>query len=265
MTDSRFSATIFFYMTLNPRLLLILSVTAALVAGFLIGTFVLTIPSPKVTLLEKNEIGFSLHGTTRKGAAVIVFAEDGSILSVTRADAGGAFAFEALAPATGTADIFLRALDRGWRASPPRRVHLADAKSESSSATSTNGTELPPPGIPPTSTTPRAGTTSTAPEYVIEAISATASVTNPSPKVKTNQTVTVLVKDQTGALLPGATVRVIAHYPTENVTYEATGDGTYRARFRIPDNIGTGTVVLLDVTAMYKELISTTRTSFTVK
>jgi len=253
---------------LSPRLILIASAVSALIVGFLVGTFALTIPSPKVISLEKNDIGFALSGTTRKGAAVMVFAEDGNILSVTRADAGGAFTFEALAPATGTADIFLRTLDRGWRASPPRRVHLADAKTESSSSdtsSSTNDTDLPPPGIPPTSTTPRAGTTSTAPDHVVEAISATASVTNSSPKVKTNQTVTVLVKDQTGELLPDATVRVLAHYPTENVTYEATGDGTYRAKFRIPDNIGAGTVVILDITATYKGLTSTAQASFTVK
>jgi hypothetical protein len=259
--------------TLSPRMRLIGSAAIALLAGFLIGTFALTIPAPKIGSVGQTDIGISIHGTTAKGASVLVFGVDGELLSVTRADADGAFAFEALSPVEGTKNVFLRALDRGWRASPPKVVSiegLADIEVTEEVASSTE--ELPPLGIPPTSTRPKTdtptstGAATSTPPRVVRSISASASVASASVKPRTNQTVTVMVKDDQRALLSGAEVTLVAHYPTENVTYIATGsNGVYRAKFRVPDNIGSGTNVLIDVTATYQSLTSTARTVFSVR
>lgn len=258
----------------TSRIQLIGVAVIALVIGFFVGTFVLTVPAPRILSVERNDLGIAIEGTAAKGVAVLVFGFDGELLSITRADADGAFAFEAIAPANGTKHVFLRSLDRGWRASPPKTISLEDipaqeaSSSENETATSTD--ELPPLGIPPTSTRPKeedvATSTESEPERDVLSVSAAASVANTSLKSKANQTVTITVKDDEDQPLSGATVTVVAHYPTEDVTYTATGsNGTYRARFRVPDNIGAGTNVIVDVTASYREFTSTARTVFAVR
>jgi hypothetical protein len=255
---------------LTPRRKLVAAVILAVIVGFLLGTFVLTVPSPRVIGLEKATTGVTLHGITSRGATVLVFGEDGILIDAARASASGQFLFENLLPATGTNVVILRSLDKGWRASPPERVDLTAtlagpvSTSSTSSSTST-GEELPPLAIPPTSTKPKIETPTSTPDHVVEAISAVAGVMNASIAPKATQTVTVTVKDQTGALLAGANVEVVAHYPTENVTYTAVGDGVYRAKFKVPENIGKGTIILLDVTVTYEGFTSTARASFTAK
>lgn len=261
-------------MTLPPRVKLIGFVFAAFVAGFLIGTFILTIPMPTITSLTKNDLGIALQGTTKRGAAVMVFAEDGTMLAVTRADADGQFAFETISPATTTQDLILRAMNGGWRSSPPRHVVIANAIVETTSSPTSAAPldeDLPPPGIPPTSTASKTTTASSTeeeePTRPVESISAIVSVANRSLKPKANQTLTVTVKDDEKELLGGASVTVIAHYPTEDKTYdlEEGTNGSYRVRFQVPENIGSGTVVILDVTARYGEFTSTATASFSIK
>ncbi|MFA5935626.1 MAG: Ig-like domain-containing protein [Patescibacteria group bacterium] len=261
-------------MTLPPRVKLIGFVFAAFVAGFLIGTFALTIPMPKVTSFTKNDLGFALRGTTKSGAAVMVFAEDGAMLAVTRADADGQFAFETISPATTTQDVILRAMNSGWRSSPPRHVIIANAVVETSSpapSVTPLDEDLPPPGIPPTSTASKTNTASSTeeeePMRTVESISAIASVANRSLKPKANQTLTVTVKDDKKEMLDGVIVTVVAHYPTEDKVYgfEEGTKGIYRSRFQVPENIGSGTVVILDVTARYGEFTSTASASFSIK
>jgi hypothetical protein len=262
-------------MTLSPRVRLIGVACLAVLAGFLIGTFIVTIPAPTVRSVTQTDIGLSIQGTTAKRASVLVFGVDGSLLSVTRADAEGAFSFEALSPVTGTKNVFLRAVDGGWRASPPKTVSLehVSASGTLSAASGSSTDDLPPLAIPPTSTRAKSETsTSTGSATTtlrhVGAIAATASVASSSVKSNANQTVTIAVKDEAGAFLSGATVTLIAHYPTEDVSYTAiaTGsEGIYRAKFRVPDNIGAGTNVLVDVTASYQPYTSTARTVFSIR
>lgn len=255
---------------LTPRLKLIAVAILTLVVGFLVGTFVLTVPSPRVIGLNKTTTGITLHGLTSRGATVLVFTQDGALIDATHASASGQFTFEALSPATDTSSVILRSLDQGWRASPPKRVELATVMAQEVSATSTPITspeedELPPLAIPPTSTKPKVDAPTSTPAEKVEAISAIAGVASASVSTKANQTVTVTIKDQEENLVPGVDVQVVAHYPTEDVTYTAVGEGTYRAKFKVPENIGSGTNILVDVKATYEELTSTARATFTVK
>lgn len=262
-------------MTLSPRVRLIGIACLAVLAGFLIGTFIVTIPAPTVRSVAKTDIGLSIQGTTAKRASVLVFGVDGSLLSVTRADADGAFSFEALSPVTGTKNVFLRAVDGGWRASPPRTVSVehVSAPDVLSTASGSSTDDLPPLAIPPTSTRVKndvsTSTGSVAPsQRNVSAIAATASVKTASAKPKTGQTVTVTVTDEKGVMLPGVDVTLVAHYPTEDVTYTAVASGSegiYRATFRVPDNIGAGTNILIDVTASYQSYTSTARTVFSIR
>jgi hypothetical protein len=256
---------------------------AALIAaafGFVLGTFLISLPMPKIESLTKTEIGLAIRGRTRPNVAVLAFAKDGSVHSVTRADENGQFNFGAISPEEGETEFFLRAVNLGWRASPRVRVTIADAKetvttSASSTATTEEDDELPPLGIPPTSTKPKVEeeeATSTEDgtgeeeEIVIESLSAVASVASASLSPKETQTVTITIKDQDNLPFSDATINVVAHYPTEDTTYSATGSkGTYRVRFKVPENIGAGTNVLLDVTASYKDLTSTARASFSIE
>lgn len=254
---------------LTPRLKLIAAAVIALVVGFLVGTFALTVPSPRVIGLDHTAQGVSLHGVTSRDATVIAFTTDGAILDVLHASASGQFTFEALVPATGTHEIVLRALNAGWRASPPTHVDLRDIlASDIQTATTTPAEpiddDLPPLAIPPTSTKPKVDTPTSTPRE-IESVAAFAGVKNASLAPKATQTVTITLKDQDGKLIPGADVQIVAHYPTEDVTYNTTGDGTYRASFKVPENIGSGTNILLDVKATYEQFNSTARASFTVK
>lgn len=254
---------------LTPRLKLIAATAIALVVGFLVGTFVLTVPSPRVIGLDKAAEGITLHGVTSRGSTVLVFTEEGALIDVVRASASGQFTFNALAPSTGTHQVILRALNHGWRSSPPKHVDLAtvmasEIQTTTSTATVPSDDDLPPLAIPPTSTKPKVDTPTSTPREV-ESVSAFASVKNASLAPKASQTVTVTLKDQDDKLIPGADIQIVAHYPTQDVTYTATGDGTYRASFKVPENIGAGTVILLDVKATYEQFSSTARTSFTIK
>ncbi|MEO5927197.1 MAG: hypothetical protein ABIP96_00830 [Patescibacteria group bacterium] len=255
---------------LTPRLKLIVSTALALVVGFLVGTFVLTVPSPRVIGFDNTAAGVTIHGITARGASVMAFTEEGVLIDAVHASESGQFTFEGIGAGYGSTVIVLRSLNQGWRASPPKRVDLAGILGSEVSSTSTIPTapsdlDLPPLAIPPTSTKPKVDTASSTPSYEVETISAIASIASASLAPKANQTVTVTVKDQKGKFLTGVNVAVVAHYPTEDVTYTAIGDGTYRIKFKVPENIGTGTNILLDIKATYESFASTAKASFTVK
>ena len=136
----------------NPELLKRIGIgLAALVAGFLVGTFVLSIPMPSVSDARATDGTAIMSGTTRPGAFVIASDGDGTYLATVVADDHGSFRFDGLPYATGTT-YAVRAMVGQWQASPSRTV--AVTVSEGASSTSimqgVTGEELPP-GIPPTS------------------------------------------------------------------------------------------------------------------
>lgn len=243
---------------------------AAVTVGFLLGTFVLTIPTPTITEIMNGDFGMTVKGTTRPGMAVLAFDGEGRYVTTVSSDAQGNFVFEGLEAATGTRGIVLRVMDGGWRSSPPKPVTLAAAAPGESATTSTqDATDLPPLGIPPTSTAAtHASATGTdalsATSTSVQSISALASVANLNPALKSSETVTVAVKDQSGRPVDGATVNVIAHYPSGDVTYLLRGsNGRYSVRFKIPDGLTPGASIVLDAKAEFLGLTSTSRAVFT--
>lgn len=257
-------------MKLNAEILKRIGIGAAcLVAGFLVGTFVLTIPVPTVTDARSAD-GFAVvKGTTRSNAAVIAFDNAGTYLKTVLADARGAFAFDALPSATGTSYI-IRVMDGGWRASPPRKVSVSAVPVES--PVGVTGEELPP-GVPPTSSawtangsaTTTSSASSTQDAETPKVIIAIASVSNMNPKAGSNIRVTADVRDEAEKPIAGAIVSAILRYPSGPVTVALKGDGPYGASVKIPDKLASGTMVVVDVTAAYLTLASTARAAFTVK
>ncbi|MBU1348459.1 hypothetical protein KJ781_00105, partial [Patescibacteria group bacterium] len=77
-------------MAVSPELLKRIGIgLAAAVAGFLLGTFLLTMPTPTVTDAKDVEGMVIITGTTRAGAAVLVFDGDGHLLVSTVAGGDG--------------------------------------------------------------------------------------------------------------------------------------------------------------------------------
>ncbi|MFH1078035.1 MAG: hypothetical protein V1745_01980, partial [Patescibacteria group bacterium] len=127
---------------------------AAAVAGFLLGTFLLTMPTPNVGDVKDVEGVAIIQGTTRPGAVVLAFDTDGRFLLSAVAGSDGTFMFEDVPRDTG-ATLFLRAMKGRWLASPPVSVHVpwqTNSTEMSGQATEEPAGDELPPGIPPTST-----------------------------------------------------------------------------------------------------------------
>lgn len=244
-------------------------VVAAVTAGFLLGTFILTIPTPTITEVRSDEFGMTVKGRTRPDVAVLAFDGEGRYVTTVSSDAQGLFVFEGLASATGTRGIVLRVMDGGWRSSPPKPVLLTAGVPSGSAATSTaDMTDLPPPGIPPTSTASTRSATGTDPtaaaSSTVQSISATASVGALNPPLKSSETIIVTVTDNLGRPVDGATVTAVAHYPTGDASYVLRGsNGRYSVRFKLPEGLTAGAAIVIDAKAEFRGLTSTSRAVFT--
>jgi hypothetical protein len=242
---------------------------ACLVAGFLIGSFALTIPKPTITDADgMGEISI-VKGTTRPNTAVVAFDGAGTYLATVMADASGAFSFDTLPAVTGTSYV-LRVMDGGWRASPPLTVLVEDESIEPDFGVT--GEELPP-GVPPTSSarslvdhaTTTASASSTQSMKTPKVLIATATLSNMNPKAGSSMRVTAEVRDENQDPIPGATVVATIRYPSGPAVATLKGDGSYAATVKVPDDLVSGMVVVVDVSASYQALSSTARATFTVK
>lgn len=241
--------------------------------GFLVGTFLLTIPTPIIREVQHNDFGVTVTGQTRPDLAVLAFDATNEYITTVFSDEKGVFVFEGLAVTTGTREMVIRVVDGGWRSSPPKRFSLTIpiGESEETVATSTGvSDELPPPGIPPASTgTPRTKPTTTAtttPPVVSapQSITLKASVTRLYPTKKTGETLKATVEDHAGRPITGAVVKAVAHYSTGDVAYTLRGaKGGYNVSFHLPADVQIDTLVVVDVSAEFQGLTSTARVVFT--
>lgn len=241
----------------------IAALIGAMLLGFIIGAFVLTLPTPIVKSVEKNDFGVKIIGQTRKTVAVLVFDDQGKYITAVSANGQGEFIFEGLFVTTGTRELVLRTVDGRWRSSAPKRVSLTVQTGDPLVIATTTDSILP--GSIPTSTTKNPPTpTSTA--NVVQSISAFASVANSSPNLKSNQTINVNVKDNLNRPVTGATVIAVIHFPTGDQTYTLHGtNGWYSVGFKLPTGLTAVTQILIDVKAEYKGFISTAKTVFTTR
>jgi len=101
----------------------------------------------------------------------------------------------------------------------------------------------------------------------ISSISVTAQVSNPTPNVRSNETIIATVKDNNGNPVINAKVTAVAHYKSGNITYSLThsGGGTYTVSFKVGTSAEVGYKVLVDVSATFSGMTASTQISFTPK
>lgn len=90
-------------------------------------------------------------------------------------------------------------------------------------------------------------------------------ISNPTPNVRGNETITATVKDGAGNPITNATVRAVAHYSSGNFTYTLvhSGDGVYAVSFKIGTSAEVGYKVLVDISASFGGGTGSTQVSFT--
>ncbi len=96
-------------------------------------------------------------------------------------------------------------------------------------------------------------------------ISVTAQVSNPTPNVRSNETIIATVKDNNGNPVTNAVVRAVAHYKSGNITYNLvhSGGGTYTVSFKVGTSAEVGYKVLVDISASFSGMTASTQVSFT--
>jgi hypothetical protein len=114
-----------------------------------------------------------------------------------------------------------------------------------------------------TNTNTGTNTNTTPPSAVI--INVTGQVSNPTPNVRGNETITATVKDGAGNPVTSAVVKAVAHYSSGNITYTLThsGGGIYAVSFKVGTSAEVGYRVLVDVSASYGGGTDSTQVSFT--
>lgn len=127
-----------------------------------------------------------------------------------------------------------------------------NAETNTNTATNTN-----------TNTSTNTNTAPPTPPAVI--INVTGQISNPTPNVRGNETITATVKDSAGNRITNATVRAVAHYSSGNITYTLThsGGGVYSVSFKVGTGAEVGYKVLVDISASYGGGTDSTQVSFT--
>lgn len=99
----------------------------------------------------------------------------------------------------------------------------------------------------------------------INTISVTGQVSNPTPNVRSNETIIATVKDSNGNPVIGAVVKAVAHYKSGNITYNLghSGGGIYTVSFKVGTSAEVGHRVLVDISATFNDMTATTQVSFT--
>lgn len=96
-------------------------------------------------------------------------------------------------------------------------------------------------------------------------ISVTGQVSNPTPNVRSNETIVATVKDNNGNPVTNAKVTAVAHYKSGNITYNLThsGGGVYTVSFKVGTSAEVGYRVLVDISAVFNGVTAGTQVSFT--
>ncbi|MBI5071285.1 hypothetical protein HZB93_00060 [Candidatus Falkowbacteria bacterium] len=107
--------------------------------------------------------------------------------------------------------------------------------------------------------------TNTAPPPPAIIIGVVGQISNPTPNVRGNETITATVKDGAGNPITNATVKAVAHYNSGNITYTLvhSGGGVYAVSFKIGTSAEVGYKVLVDISASFGGGTGSTRVSFT--
>lgn len=100
------------------------SIITATALGFLIGSFALTMPSPVILEVAKNDFGATIKGQTGPHMVVLAFDDHNNYITAVSSDGEGEFVFQGLSATTGTREMVMRVVDGRWRSSPPKKVNL---------------------------------------------------------------------------------------------------------------------------------------------
>lgn len=238
--------------------------------GFLAGTYILSLPMPKILEFKGAGNEIFIKGKTYPHASIVIFNEWGLPVSSASADGDGVFEFSNLPKTEIGEKVSLRALLGDRRASPARRLNVKDCTVDEREEIIVPEEDLPPLAIPPVST----GTYATkgdlkasqASSTEIESIGVSARLSNSFPMAGEVMEIFSIVNDQKGGSVKDAEVSAVVHYPEGDKIATASSTGElYVNRLSLPETVPAGSTINIDITAKYKGSSSTTRLVFTIQ